>query len=138
MEIGDNARANKGSVANATLTIVKHGSERYGPVSAQSSNRTTLYSTPPKKGTADRRFAGGEDFRGTHQIAQVFDIGTVDADRDRLADEREKWRQVSFAWAQKLMEVLAKKLRSTDTGCRWLGKKQFFSNNVKQKTRCMH
>ena len=117
MQTMNDSQANTGSVANATLRIVKHGSERYDPVGKSDAHRTTLFSTPPPKGSAVRQhFASGEELRNTQPIAgntlnvaQVFNISTADCDRTRLEEEREKWRQVSFAWAQKLMEGLGER-----------------------------
>lgn len=98
------SRAQTGSVANATLRIVKHGSERYDPVGKSTNDRTTLFTTPPPKGDQSRHFASGGEIRDTQPLvgntqtrAQFFNIGTEDEDRARLENEREKWRQVSFA-----------------------------------------
>ena len=45
------SRAQTGSVANATLRIVKHGSERYDPVGKPTTDRTTLFTTPHPRAT---------------------------------------------------------------------------------------
>ena len=84
-------QANTGSVSNNTLRIVKHGSERYDPV-GRVDCRTTLFSTPPPKGTAHRHFAGAEEASrntqpnvgNTQYVAQVFNISSANADQTRL------------------------------------------------------
>ena len=91
----------------APVQIVKPSS--YGPVKAIADMRTTLYTTPPKKDLAIRPFADG-GVGGGNQLAQYYDIGSNDVDKE--AELREKWRQVSHAWAARLMEGLGEKAQN--------------------------
>jgi len=75
-------------------------SAQYGPLRGfPSSDALSIYTTPPKENNSQIVVAG------EGQITQRYGISSED--QDRAAEEREKWRQVSHAWAARLMTGMA-------------------------------
>ena len=134
MAIDDGPQAFPNSAANAAP--MQQIPSSYGPVRAIADMRTTLYTTPPKQPSqaivpyaaaasaanaapgsggqgnqnlAIRPFADGSNQSnfptiGGSQMAVYYDINR-DPNQATI-DERERWRQVSHAWAARLMEGL--------------------------------
>ena len=81
-----------------------------------------------RKGDVIRPFADG-NVRGDGQIAQYYDIGSND--QDRAAEEREKWRQVSHAWAARLMEGVGEKAQNYQKRLQQAGEEAVYREQCK-------